>query len=116
MKTGKGQNIKTTLLSTTGLVALLVILILTNVILSFANIRWDTTEEKIYSLSDGTKNILAELVQDVTIKFFFSGSNPNLPTNFKLYAKRAREFLSEYGHESGGKVRIEVYDPKADSD
>lgn len=116
MKTGKSHNVKTTLLSTTGLVALLVILILTNVILSFANIRWDTTEEKIYSLSEGTKNILAGLVQDVTIKFFFSKSNPNLPTHFKLYAKRAREFLSEYEHESGGKVRIEVYDPKVDSD
>jgi ABC-type uncharacterized transport system involved in gliding motility auxiliary subunit len=116
MKAKKGYDLKKTLVSTTGLVVLLVILILVNVILSYANIRWDATEDKIFSLSAGTKNILSKVTQPVTIKYFFSASNPNLPANIKLYAKRIREFLSEYEHASQGKVTVEVHDPKIDSD
>jgi ABC-type uncharacterized transport system involved in gliding motility auxiliary subunit len=99
-----------------GLVVLLVILILINVILSYANIRWDVTQDKIYSLSSGTENILSNLTEPVTIKFFYSKSNRNFPSGLKLYAKRVREFLSEYEHGSKGKVRVEVYDPRIDSD
>ena len=77
---------------------MLIIFILANVILSFANIRWDITEDKIYSLSEGTKNIISAMAEPVTIKFFYSSSNRNFPTNLKLYAKQVREFLSEYEH------------------
>ena len=112
----KGQDFKKALLSTTGLVVLLLILILVNVIFSYASIRWDTTEDHIYSLSQGTKNILSEISEPVTVKFFYSRSNPDFPSNFKLYAKQVREFLSEYEHASQGRVTVEVYDPKMDSD
>jgi ABC-type uncharacterized transport system involved in gliding motility auxiliary subunit len=112
----KGQDFKKALLSTTGLVVLLFILILLNVIFSYASIRWDTTEDDIYSLSQGTKNILSEIAEPVTIKFFYSRSNPDLPSNLKLYAQRVREFLSEYEHASQGRVTVTVYDPKMDSD
>ena len=116
MVRSKGYDFKKTLVSTTGLVVLLVILILVNVILSYANVRWDATEDNIYSLSKGTKNILSDLAEPVTIKFFYSRSNRNLPTNLKLYAKGVRELLSEYERASNGRVRVEMYDPKADSD
>jgi ABC-type uncharacterized transport system involved in gliding motility auxiliary subunit len=110
------RDYKKTLVSTAGVVVLFVILVLANVILSYANIRWDTTEDKIYSLSRGTRNILSGLAEPVTIKFFYSASNSNLPINIKLYAKRVREFLSEYEHAGKGRVKVESYDPKADTD
>ena len=66
MKGKKGPDFQKTLVSATGLVVLLAILIPINVILSYANIRWDATEDKIYSLSKGTKNILSDLTQTVT--------------------------------------------------
>ena len=116
MKGKKGPDFQKTLVSATGLVVLLAILILINVILSYANIRWDATEDKIYSLSKGTKNILSSLTQTVTVKFFYNKSERNLPANQKLYAKRVREFLSEYKNMSKGKIKIEFYDPKPDSD
>jgi len=112
----KGHNLKKTLVSTTGLVVLLVILIMVNVILSYANIRWDATADKIYSLSKGTKNIVSGLAEPVAIKFFYSRSNRNLPMNLKLYAKGVKELLSEYEHASNGAVRVETHDPKVDSD
>ncbi|WP_207690380.1 DUF7088 domain-containing protein [Desulfonema limicola] len=48
----------------------LVILVLINIIFSRVNLRWDMTEDKLYSLSEGTKNILADMEQDVVIKYF----------------------------------------------
>ncbi len=111
-----GYDYRKTLVSLTGLVVLLVILILLNVIFSYANIRWDTTEDKIYSLSDGTQKILAGMERPVTIKFFYSRSNRNFPNNLKLYAKQVREFLAEYERTSHGRVKVELYDPKPDSD
>ena len=68
----RNLNFKKIYLSTLGLIILLVILVLGNLILSFANIRWDTTEDKIYSLSAGTRNILSEMSDPVDIKFFYS--------------------------------------------
>ena len=112
----QGYDLRKTLVSTTGLILLFVIVIMVNVILSYANLRWDTTEEKIYSLSKGTKNILSKLTEPVTIKFFYNHSHRDLPPSLKLYAKRVREFLSEYEHASHGRIIVEVHDPKIDSD
>ena len=111
-----GYDYRKTLLSVSGLVVLLVILILLNVIFSHANIRWDTTEDKIYSLSAGSQKVLEGMELPVTIKFFYSRSNRNFPNNLKIYAKRVREFLTEYERTSRGMVKVELYDPKPDSD
>lgn len=116
MTVKKDYEIKKTLISTTGLGLLLVILILANWILSHANIRWDTTEDRIYSLSEGTRKILSGMGSPVTVKFFYSLSNRDLPPSLKLYAKRMREFLSEYEHAGKGRLTVEVHDPRVDSD
>ena len=113
---GKGTDIRRTIISITGLVVLLVILIMINVILSYANLRWDTTEDRIYSLSEGTKNILADLEEPVAIKFFYSKSSRNFPANLKLYAGRVGDMLTEYDRAAGGMIDLQYHDPKPDSD
>lgn len=107
---------KKSLFSVLGLVLVLLILILTNVLFARTNIRWDATEEKLYSLSESTHKILKDLKHDVTIKVFYSKSVVNIPSYIKNFANRTIDFLSEYENYSSGKVRIEVHDPKADSD
>lgn len=116
MAKGKGYDYKKALLSVTGLAALFLILIFVNIIVSHANIRWDVTEDNSYSLSDGTKNILSSLSEPVTLKFFYSQSNPDIPANIKIYAKEVKDFLSEYKHAGKGRIKVEIYDPKPDSD
>ena len=116
MGKNRSSSRQKTFLSVTGLVILLIILILVNILVSYANIRWDVTEDRVYSLSQGTKNILASLKNPVVIKFFFSRSNPNIPAGIELYAKRIRDFLSEYEHAGKNKVQVEFYDPRPDSD
>jgi ABC-type uncharacterized transport system involved in gliding motility auxiliary subunit len=107
---------KEILFSTAGISIMLAVVILLNVIVSFASLRWDLTEDKMYSLSQGTKNILANISEDVTIKVFYSKSLPNIPVNIKQFAKRAIEFMDEYVQNSNGKVVMEMYDPKVDLD
>ena len=98
-----------------GLILVLAILVLINIIFSRVNFRWDLTQDKLYSLSEGTKKILTDLKQDVVIKFFYTSDNENTPVHIKNYAKRVEDFLSEYENYSNGKVKIEVLNPKPDS-
>ncbi|MBF0452452.1 MAG: GldG family protein [Candidatus Magnetomorum sp.] len=116
MSEKKQTRFKETLLSTAGIAIMLAVVILANVIISYASLRWDLTEDKMFSLSEGTKNILENISEDVTIKVFYSRSLPNIPVNIKQFSKRAIEFLSEYVQHSSGKVSLEMYDPKVDSD
>jgi len=100
----------------TGLLALLAILIAANVIVGNLRIRADLTEERLYSLSDGSKRVLKGLDQDVTIKFFFNRSSPQVPLFLKDFARQVEDLLKEYSGVSGGRVVVETYDPKPDSD
>jgi ABC-type uncharacterized transport system involved in gliding motility auxiliary subunit len=104
------------LLSISGLVLILLILIFANFLFAHTNFRWDITEEGLYSLSDNTKEIISALDQEVTIKVFYSKSVVNIPVNIKSYASRVLDFLNEYEYLSNGKIVLEVYDPKPDSE
>jgi len=99
-----------------GLVALLVMIVAANVIMSSVRIRTDLTEEKLYTLSQGTRNILGKIDNNVTLKLFFSSSVPEMSVQFKNYAKKIEDLLEEYRTLSRGKISIEKYDPKPDSD
>lgn len=104
------------LVSAGGVVLLLLILILVNLIFARTNLRWDATQDQLYSLSSGTRQILTDLTEDVTIKVFYSKGNPNIPVNIKTYARRMIDFLFEYEYQSKGKIRIEIFDPVIDSE
>jgi len=116
MMKNQQQPLRKILLSAPGVLLLGILLVLVNAVFSNANFRWDTTEDSLYTLSGGTANILANLSHPVTIQFYFSRSNPEVPVDFKLYAKRVWEFLQEYKQASGGKVIIQRHDPRPDSD
>jgi len=116
LKKRQGVFFKKALLSVTGLVALFLILVLVNIMASYANVRWDATEDKSYSLSEGTLSILSAMSQPVTVKFFYSQGNPDIPANIKLYARRVKDFLTEYERESKGMLKLEMIDPRPDSD
>jgi ABC-type uncharacterized transport system involved in gliding motility auxiliary subunit len=99
-----------------GIVLLLFILISLNVLFARMNLRWDATQDSLYSLSDGTRDILSNLRKDVVIKLFYSQDTANLPLPMKTYAKQVLDFLSEYELAGKGRVTVEFYDPKVDSE
>lgn len=99
-----------------GLAVILAIIGAANFILSELSIRADLTAEKLYTLSGGSKAVLGKLDRKVTLKYFFSESAKEMPASLKTYAGQVRDLLREYERAGGGKVVLESYDPKQDSD
>ncbi len=99
-----------------GLAVLLVIIGAVNLIVANMRIRLDLTGEKLYTLSKGSRQVLGGLENDVTLKFYFSSSSPEMPMALKTYANQVRDLLKEYELAGKGRVTLEAYDPKPDSD
>jgi ABC-type uncharacterized transport system involved in gliding motility auxiliary subunit len=115
MSDGK-KRVGRTMFSVGGTILVLVILVVVNILFSRTTLRLDATEDHIYSLSKGTQTILAELDQDVVIKVFYSKHVVNLPSHLKTFANRVIDFLSEYENYGKGRITVEIYDPKPDSE
>ena len=99
-----------------GLAVLLVIIGAANLIISNRRLRVDLTAEKLYTLSDGSRQVLGKLENDVVLKFYFSSSSAEMPMGLKTYANQVQDLLKEYEIAGKGRVSLEAYDPKPDSD
>ncbi|MDQ8205168.1 GldG family protein [Pelagicoccus sp. SDUM812003] len=101
------------------LVASLLILanfIFLHYIVSSIPLRFDLTEENIYTLSDSTKSMLDKIEEPVTVDFYSSRSVEELPAWFKTFADRVEQMLEQYERASGGLVTLNVIDPKPDTE
>ncbi len=74
--------------------------------------RLDLTEDKLYTLSPGTRHIIQNLKGPVTFEFYFSDQTTRDMPLLRDYARRVRALLEEYRRLSGGKIRLEVIDPQ----
>jgi ABC-type uncharacterized transport system involved in gliding motility auxiliary subunit len=81
-----------------------------------ANVQLDLTQGKIYTLSSGTKQVLADLKEPITLRLFYSRQLGSTVPAYGSYADHVREMLGNYASVSGGKVRLEFYDPEPFSD
>ncbi len=84
------------------------ILLLINIIAAKYFFRLDFTEDKRYTLSPATKNLLSEIDEPITIKAYFSG---NLPPQLDIIRRDLRDMLVEYTQASKGMVVYEFIDP-----
>jgi ABC-type uncharacterized transport system involved in gliding motility auxiliary subunit len=99
-----------------GLALVLVIIVAVNIVVGNVSIRKDFTDEQLYTLSDGTRKILSQLEEPVTLKLFFNKSYGGMPTYLKNYARQVEDLLKEYKIGGRGNIILEIYDPKPDSD
>lgn len=104
------------LIGAAALVVLLTILIAINITATNLGVRLDLTQEGLYSLSKGSRNILAELQEPVKLDFYFSGGRKDIPVELKDYARRVEDFLREYERAAGGKITLIRHDPQPDTD
>jgi ABC-type uncharacterized transport system involved in gliding motility auxiliary subunit len=106
-------------MSVGGLV-LLAVLFLGVVMLSnvgLRGMRLDLTQNKLYTLSSGTQQVLRELKEPVNLYFYFSRDVAAKQSPLILpYAARVREFLEEISARAGGKIHLHVLDPQPFSD
>ncbi|MBL4820207.1 MAG: Gldg family protein, partial [Gammaproteobacteria bacterium] len=63
----------TSLFSAAGLVSIAVFMLLSVLVISLLpSVRIDLTEDNLYSLSDGTRNIVSNLKKPIEMIFFYS--------------------------------------------
>ncbi len=104
------------LFSTLGIAACLAIAVGLNIIAGFAKHRFDLTAEKLFTLSDGTKQILQDLDTPAEIRLYATRDDRIMPPRLKTHVQRVEDFLSEFQRNSNGKIKITKYNPEPDSD
>ena len=83
---------------------------LSNAALSSA--RFDLTEHNLYTLSEGTKNIMKGLEEPITLRLYLSKKLATGLPGIKSYANRVEEMLEEFEQVSGGGIILQVIDPE----
>jgi ABC-type uncharacterized transport system involved in gliding motility auxiliary subunit len=101
--------------SAVGLVALLLILIAVNYLVSREPVRADLTEGDIYTLSDGTRKILRELQTPVKVKLYVSQGEA-VPVPLRGFAQRVEDVVQEFKQAAGANLIVERYHPRPDSE
>ena len=101
-----------------GVVAVAAMLIGINVLADtrLANLQIDLTRQHLYTLSGGTRSILAGLAEPVTLRLYYSRTLGSRIPAYGAYADRVSELLREYARLANGKVVLEFYDPEPFSD
>ncbi|MEP6549180.1 MAG: Gldg family protein [Gammaproteobacteria bacterium] len=102
-----------------GLIALAVlflgVVMLSNV--GLRGLRLDLTQNRLYTLSPGTQQVLTDLKEPINLYFYFSREAAAKQAPLMLpYATRVREFLEELAARSGGKIHLRIVDPQPFSD
>jgi ABC-type uncharacterized transport system involved in gliding motility auxiliary subunit len=109
------RQLETVLYSTAGIIALLALVIAVNFLVSFVNARADLTEGDVYTLSPGTRSVVAKLEAPVKLRLYYSQGG-DVPVGLKTFAKRVEDLLREYQAAAKGKVIVEKFNPEPDSD
>ena len=97
-----------------GLVLAVILFLAVNIFANGAirNLQADLTDNSLYSVSKGTETVLADLKEPVTLRYFVSRSLIDLSPGLGTYSQRVLELLQRYVDASGGKIRLEIIDPK----
>ena len=93
------------------LLLVIVGLVFVNVIGSIIYFRWDATEDKRYSLAEGTENYLSDdsnFPNRLSIKIYLEG---NLPAEIKRYKNAIEDKLKEFKQFTGNRLEYTFVDP-----
>jgi ABC-type uncharacterized transport system involved in gliding motility auxiliary subunit len=101
--------------SAVGLIALLLVLVAVNFLVSRVPARIDLTQGDLYTLSPGTKKILRNLSSPVRVKLYASQGEA-VPVPLRGFAQRVEDLAREFKNAAGDKIILEKLDPRPDSE
>ena len=106
-------RIKRISVNTAALIALIVLFVALTMLSNglFRGMRLDLTENGLYTLSKGTRNILADIDEPINLYYFFSQQSSREIPALRTYANRITELLEEYVLEADGKLKLQIIDP-----
>ena len=82
----------------------------------FRAVRLDLTAEKLYTLSDGTRQLLASYEEPVTLNFYFSKTLAAPFPQLLSYGKRIEDLLRAFEAENSANIQLSIIDPEAFSE
>ena len=101
------------LFSGIGLIAIAVVLVISvAIITALPSLRIDLTEDRLYSLADGTRNIVSNLEHPIEFMFFYSESLTEDVPQIRSYGTRVQELLREIVIASNGNLSMRTIDPE----
>jgi len=71
----------------------------------------DLTENKLFTLSQGTKEVVKAIDEPLTFRFYYSSKFGEISPVHGNYAKRVQEFLEQLELISNGKIQLKVIHP-----
>lgn len=89
------------------------ILVALNILGLFFFFRVDTTENRAFSLSEGSRRVVRTLEDDLTVTAYFT---QDLPAPFNATERYVRDILDEYEAASNGRVHVRVIHPDDDEE
>lgn len=97
------------------LIVLAVIFLLSSVIISesglFSRLRLDLTDNSMFTLSQGSRNIVNNIDEQVHLRLFFSQQAAQDLPMLRTYFQRVKDFLEELSRFGGEKIKVSIIDP-----
>jgi len=102
------------LLTGSGLAIAVVLFFAVNVLSNVAlrSARFDLTDQHLYTLTEGTRNILQNIDEPITLRFYLSGKLATGLPGINNYANRVLELLQEYEQAADGNLNLHIIDPE----
>ncbi|HVJ77479.1 MAG TPA: Gldg family protein [Hyphomicrobium sp.] len=111
-------KLKRSTLAWSGLALAAVILLSVNLASSIGLKTWsaDLTQDKLFTISDGTRQILKSIDEPINAQLYFSRNLADASPQVARYFDRVRTLFEQYRDISGGRLRLTVVDPEPFSD
>ena len=102
------------LLTGSGLAVAVVVFFTVNVLshVAFRSARVDLTEQRLYTLTEGSRNILQGLDEPVTLRVYLSKKLAVELPGIQGYTNRVLELVQEYEQAAAGNLILHVIDPE----
>lgn len=81
-------------------------------LLLFSGFRLDATEDSIYTLSEGSENIIQKLEEPIRLKLFYSSDIIQDIPQLHSFAQRIIGLLKQYTLRSDGNIILEIINPE----
>ncbi len=78
--------------------------------------RLDLTKDRLFTLAQGTRGVLAKIDEPVTLRYFFSENLGREIPGYATYARRVQDMLGEFEANARGRLIVERYSPAPFSD
>lgn len=76
------------------------------------NAQVDLTQNKLFTLAEGSRKIIATIDEPITFRFYYSRKLGEQSASHGNYSKRVRELLEHYAEIGNGKIDLKIINPE----